>query len=725
MNKYIWSQFMILFESDWNKYHSAIVDTKTKNTSFLKAAALYKSMGIKNYYFMLTLLQPELQGIDPYDKSLSPEIKTKIALECQYNPWYFFREVARIPNGSNPVLFKANRGVITLLWCFLVGIDVVLIMPRQFGKSTVMDVLDIWLLYYNMRNAKIFLFTKDTGLRKSNIKRIKNTLREIPAWLNPECKQDLDNTEVITCVNRNNVLLTAVGQAQEDRASNVGRGETPYVIHVDEVAWIPNNFISIPVLLASNTQKRIDAEKTGELYGIIYTTSAGKLDSKEGKYAYGIVSSGMVFSEKLFDSLDKYEAREIVYKNSVDKTTTVTANFTHRHLGVSDEEIAQRAAITKGTREDIERDFYSKWTSGSGIGPIDTYLLEIIKSSEIDPLYSKMSKDKYITRWYIPYDEIEDRMRVGKFILGIDTSEACGADSNALILCDVTDMGVIWAANVNEANLNTFALWLVSIIIMYPNITVIYENKSSAPVIFDIVFSKLISLGIDPFKRIYNTIVDKKETTTVNEFNEITAITDMDAKNDQCIRYKKRFGFMTNGDSRKVLYDIVLDLAVKSTGHLVKDKVLSSELKGLIRKNGRVDHGPGGHDDTVIAWMLCHWFVRYARNLSYYGINATDCLSLVSENGATITEDELINKQLSARLQLEIAEIKDRMLSCMSVVESVYLEKKLKTKIGHVNTLEPSSLNYDAVVKDIKDKKVTKVNLRSSLDKINMGRLFQ
>lgn len=715
---------MILFESDWNRFPSAICDTKTTNTSFLNVAALYKSMGVKHYYFMLALLQPELQGVDPHSPDLSMELKIKIAIECEYNPWFFFREIVRIPNGSTPIRFKANRGVITLLWCFLCNIDIVLIMPRQFGKSTVMDVLDIWLLYFNMRNSKLFLFTKDTGLRKSNVKRIKNTLRELPDWLNPECKQDLDNTEVITCVSRNNILLTAVGQAQEDRASNVGRGESPSVIQVDEIAWIPNNYISVPVLLASNTQKREDAEKAGEMYGIVYTTSAGKLDSEEGKFAYSIVTSGMPFNEILFDAVDKYEARDIVFKNSPDGTTTVSATFSHRHLGMTDAELEKRAAITKGSAEDILRDFYNKWSAGTGRGPIETYLLEIIKLSEVDPLYTKASSDKYITRWYINPWEIEERMRTGKFILGVDTSESCGKDSNALYLCDIVDMGVVWGANVNEANITRFSLWVADIIIQYPNITVIFENKSTGPAIFDLVFLKLIAVGIDPFKRIYSTIVDQRDTRNAAEYAEICESTIGKDREELCIKYKKKFGFLTNGDNRKFLYDVVLTLAVNSTGHLVKDKVLSSELKGLITKNGRVDHGVGGHDDSVIAWLLCHWFVRYARNLHHYGINPTDCLSLVAEDGATISIDDLYSKQMLARLQLDISDLKDRLAGSLSIVENVYIEKQLKTKIKHANSLGVMTFNYDAVVNDINTNKSTKLSLRDGLDKLNLNRML-
>jgi len=74
----------------------------------------------------------------------------------------------------------------------------------------------------------------------------------------------------------------------------------------------------------------------------------------------------------------------------------------------------------------------------------------------------------------------------------------------------------------------------------------------------------------------------------------------------------------------------------------------------LIVKNGRVDHLPGGHDDTTIAWLLCHWFVKHSKNLQHYGINPMDCLSLVSTDGATLTEEELTNRSKTSLMNIEI-----------------------------------------------------------------------
>ena len=59
----------------------------TKNKSFLDMHHYLKSIGIKNNEFMLTLIDPDLDGIDPHDPNLNSYYKQKILRECLCNYW--------------------------------------------------------------------------------------------------------------------------------------------------------------------------------------------------------------------------------------------------------------------------------------------------------------------------------------------------------------------------------------------------------------------------------------------------------------------------------------------------------------------------------------------------------------------------------------------------------------------------------------------------------------
>ena len=111
---------IILFLKDWALYPTAIPDITTKNTSAIRFANILKTMGIKNHYFHLALVNRKLQGVDPFDPDLSQELKLLIANECKINPWYFFRECLRIPveGGIGSKFLEFNRANISLFWCF-------------------------------------------------------------------------------------------------------------------------------------------------------------------------------------------------------------------------------------------------------------------------------------------------------------------------------------------------------------------------------------------------------------------------------------------------------------------------------------------------------------------------------------------------------------------------------------------------------------------------------
>ena len=99
--------------SDIRKIGNRYYDFGTKNTSFLLTAQELKTLGIKNWYFMLEVKHPNLgvQDIDAYNKDITKEDVARICIECKQNPWFFFREVAKVPvRGAGklpPILSRA------------------------------------------------------------------------------------------------------------------------------------------------------------------------------------------------------------------------------------------------------------------------------------------------------------------------------------------------------------------------------------------------------------------------------------------------------------------------------------------------------------------------------------------------------------------------------------------------------------------------------------------
>ena len=654
---------MVLYLEDWLRYPSAKPNYDTKNESYLKLAGTYYAMGIKNYAFMLALHDQSLKDVDPFSPFLTELEMVKIGIECKINPWYYFREIAKVParSGSDAVPLLANRGNIALYWCFFNHVMTYLVQIRQTGKSISTDVLDSYLLNIRCRGTTINLLTKDDALRSENIQRLKDIIDEMPFYLKQRSKKDLDNTELINISSLGNWYKAHLPQKAKKFALNTGRGMSSPIFRVDEGPFQANIEISLPAALAAGVAMRNKARANNEPYGTTLTTTAGKKDDPDGRYFYQQICAAAEWTEKFFDAKDAKEleimiravSRGLKEKMRVGDEVirgefAVNITMNHRQLGYDDAWLLTALEETKSVGDAADRDFFNRWTSGSLSSPLTIQQMETIRGSQKEPMYvedCKIGSFRVPCRWYIPRDSIEMYMAKNSSILSADTSDGGGGDDISLSLTDVKTGMLIASFNVNRINLLAFSEWVCERwIIQSPNVTLIPERKSSAIALIDHLLLILPDRGIDPFKRIFNRIVNEPDENKT-AFEEIKLPLSR-RPHDIYVRYKKAFGWATSGGgltSRSDLYSTTLMSAARNCGHMVNDKTTIDQILSLETRNGRVDHAPGEHDDAVIGWLLGHWMLTKAKNLLHYGIQVTDILSRNrggSENGGVLTKEQ-------------------------------------------------------------------------------------
>lgn len=678
---------MILYLEDWLLYPSAKPNYDTKNESYLKLAGTYYAMGIKNYAFMLALHDQSLKDVDPFSPLLTELEMIKIAIECKINPWYYFREIAKVParSGSDAVPLLANRGNIALYWSFFNHVMTYLVQIRQTGKSISTDVLDSYLLNIRCRGTTINLLTKDDALRSENIQRLKDIIDEMPFYLKQRSKKDLDNTELINISSLGNWYKAHLPQKAKKFALNTGRGMSSPIFRVDEGPFQANIEISLPAALAAGVAMRNKARANNEPFGTTLTTTAGKKDDPDGRYFYQQICAAAEWTEKFFDAKDATELEVMIRAVSrglkekmrvgdevIRGEFAVNITMNHRQLGYDDAWLLTALEETKSVGDAADRDFFNRWTSGSLSSPLTIQQMETIRGSQKEPLYvedCKIGSFRVPCRWYIPRDSIEMYMAKNSSILSADTSDGGGGDDISLSLTDVKTGMLIASFNVNRINLLAFSEWVCERwIIQSPNVTLIPERKSSAIALIDHLLLILPDRGIDPFKRIFNRIVNEPDENKT-AFEEIKLPLSR-RPHDIYVRYKKAFGWATSGGgltSRSDLYSTTLMSAARNCGHLVNDKTTIDQILSLETRNGRVDHAPGEHDDAVIGWLLGHWMLTKAKNLVYYGIQVTDILSRNrggNENGGVLTKEQREQifyrdkiKELLGRLEQEQNEI--------------------------------------------------------------------
>lgn len=670
----------ILFKEDWLKYPTAVIDTRTKNQSFVRLASVYRLMGVENHAFILALHNPALQGVDPFDPDLTLDQMAMVSIEAKENPWYCLRELLRAAplSGIDAVPVEANRGIVALWWSFFVHAQIILIQPRQTGKSFGADGLMAILLNIMCVKTHINLMTKDDDLRRKNIQRIKDIIAELPKYLNQVTRNDANNGEEVTVGRLGNTYSTHVPQASKKRALNMGRGLTSPIFQIDEPPFQVNLETALPAALASTGAAMERARELDAPHGVIFTTTAGKRDDPDGKYFYRLLMESAIWSEKFFDAKNIDHLKEIVCAQSKRGDYRIAAVFNHRMLGKSDDWLRQRIREALSEGDDARRDYLNEWTSGNESHPLSQEVLDRINKSGEEVKYTQFfDKFPYVVRWYIDENAVNYKLANDLIFVGIDTSDAGGGDDIGLVFTDPRTGGTIGAATINETNLIKVAQWFVHLLKSYPKLFMIPERRSSAATLIDYLLLFLPEAGIDPFKRIYSRLVHESEERP-DQFAEISRPMNRRDTNIY-VRYKREFGFATSGsgiNARSELYGKCLRMATNRCGSLVRDRILIGQINTLTMKNGRVDHEDGAHDDMIIGWLLTHWFMTSARTLSFYDID-----SRIFYSSLVITQDMDYGERTKAleqiRIRRRIEEIYDELMNADDDVLAMKLEHEL------------------------------------------------
>lgn len=603
---------MILFHKDYSLLSNDHIDLQTNNLSFLRMYAILKQMGIKNNKFFLVTLDTDLIGIDPHNlKDNSVELKLRIAREAKRNPWYYFRSILRIPEqGSDGSMFRLSRANLAMIWLYFNHIDNLLIMPRQLGKTIGSISITSAIMFVIGSNITFALLTKDDALRKENVDRLKNIRDALPEWFINKQRSDTNNTECVSYSALSNKYITFVAQMSAQGADRLGRGMTVPSQHWDEPAFFPNIDITYPVAISTTNAAIESAKANDQPYGNILTTTAGALNTDEGRFTYKLLCNSLNFTEHLYDLNSKEELENIVKMNS--PQGMVYSEFNYRQLGKTDEWFRERAARTAGDDNKIANDYLNIWTFGSGSkSPLSKKVLDSLNRNKKDPKYIQYVSD-FMIRWYIGKEIVENKSEFKKIpiAIGMDASENVGRDFTSFVFVDARTMEVIGTVTCNTTNVIKVAMFVCMYLINYENIVYIPERNSVGCAIVDYCLLQLEQKGINPFFRIYNTVVQEFDSKNMSKAEFY--------KPGLCNEHRSSFGFRTSGASRPFLYKTVFKHVLDVASERVNDATLINQIGGLVEKNGRIDHSNGGNDDSVIAYILTGFLLFFGNNIQMY-----------------------------------------------------------------------------------------------------------
>lgn len=567
----------------------------TSNKSFIDMAMYLKDRGIKHYEFMLLLLDPDLAGVDPYDPRLSTTMKMKILREICYNPWYFIREVVRIPQAgkSGGIPFILHRGNLAMLFCLMLNLNTMCILPRQTGKTYCAVVWYLYLFNFGTNSSEISFLNKKFDDSKNNLARIKDTRELLPSYLRMDQMFAPDGTklkgrssvESMTHPVNHNVIRTVASARDKTSAASLMRGRTTSIIYIDEYAFIKHNkIIYMNMVPAWNTAAN-NARQNHKPYGMLITTTPGMLATEEGQYCYEAMGNATKFNEGWYN-LTYNEIMEIV--NTNERSTFVYIEYSYQQLGYSEAWFRDLCRNMELDWDAIRREVLLEWSPSVENSPFRKEDLDTIRNLLRAPIGSFMVFNKYPI---LVYERMDPRHVP---LIGVDPSGGYQRDSSAITIVDSWTTRVTAEFNCNWIPTLDLAAVILELVSKYmPNAVVNIERNGGFGAS---IIAKLLTT---PIKRnLFFTIKDKVVEERIGGGQSFVKK-----------QKTKVFGSDSTHEAREKLMDIL-----RNRVDYHKDKIVSKtiydELCGLeYKKNGRIEHSSNTHDDQVFSWLWALYII--------------------------------------------------------------------------------------------------------------------
>ena len=150
-------------------------------------------------------------------------MKARILKEVTRNPWYYFREVVRIPVPGGWKKFELHRGNLAILWCMLMNLNFIVVLPRQNYKTISVLCGYTWIYHFGTTNSNTIFSNKSAPDGDLNLQRFKDITELLPDYLKfADPKKDINNVKYIKSAKNNNTIRVAPVPNDPESADKAG-----------------------------------------------------------------------------------------------------------------------------------------------------------------------------------------------------------------------------------------------------------------------------------------------------------------------------------------------------------------------------------------------------------------------------------------------------------------------------------------------------------------------
>lgn len=600
-----------------------IYDWKTTNHTFIDLHNDLRRLGIKNNKFFLRLYDRDLVGVDPFAPHLPLEMQIKIYLECVINPWYYLREIARIPSPGKPIepgggdRYEIDRNNLATWWLFLHHIDSYASKPRQCGKTQDALLKVNYAYHFGSAASSMLLFNKDLMLSKENLARIKDQRDLFPTYLqmkiafdeesgNP-IKESNNITAMKNPMNNNSIKVMPCANSQE-MATRLGRGFTAPIMVFDEIDFENFNIDILNASIFAFNKASDNAKKNFSCSARLLLSTPGDLATRDGKamtdYIRGTKNTTgmMMWNDRMLDE-DPAEISAKVHSPAFNGIVYVEHNY--QQLKKSVEWYETQCNSCAYNQEIILREINLQRLAGSNQSPFTREQQLYLSSHKRRPIEEIDVKTKDVLSTVFLYEKFDRRV---PYIFGIDPSEGLSEDNNALIVINPFTYKVAAEYKSPYISAKDFSKFIVQFMDEYcPRALLVIEANR----------------GHNLMERLMETHYRDRIWYDKDRMNQLlTEKRDRYGGIPQSTLERKVMGFVTGTKSRERLFSCLETMVMENIDCIFSENLVN-EILTLIRKpsSGKIEAAPGEHDDCVMAYLIGLYVYLNASNLAEYGIS--------------------------------------------------------------------------------------------------------
>ena len=606
-----------------NRYY----DFGTKNESFLLTAQELKVLGVKNWYFMLEVKRPDLgvQDIDPYDPNITAEQIGRCAGEGKRNPWYFFREVSRVPvRGMGTKQLYLHRAGCAAIWSYLHSIDFELVQPRQTYKTTVLIAIMSYMLLFEYQNCDIPFLHKTEKRCRDNIGILRDYVYALPKWMNPwATMKHQPGLESLKYDKHNVGIAVITAPKSESSAEDKPRGFSLFTWFADECEFVPYMKAVMNGANSTIVQARLTAKANGFRSCMMYASTPGNLETREGKDWASILDEMETFDElKYYDMTDAELERVKSLPGPDDPDpnraplTMFYIEFNWKQLRKTEEWLRQQyfEAIKKKEISEYRRGVLLQRYRGDDDALFDQRDIDYITQHQREPDVTIELREKYPLQIYlhnIRRPDITSKMQYFDtsipYMIGIDPASGKGGDNTAIVIVHPYTFQVVGELVTPYMSPMDLMRVITDLAKMIPRGIFIVETNSIGSVIVDFVQETNMA------HRFYH---DPKLDASKNP---ITKEPVKEMLKRQALEKGYIGTYLTNTIREKMFQ--LLKAQMHDHREVMTSKNLVYDITNLIRgKNGKIEAAPGLHDDLVMAYNHVLYIYYYGYRLERFGI---------------------------------------------------------------------------------------------------------